>query len=144
MIRLIFSVSMFIMIFQVAGYAAAEETAFDEAHYTMPPLVGISELAASSERSFPDLGSRNTVETEEISKDPPQENKLNLPPGAWRQIEWAQSKNIGPQFLVDPVEGCHSIDDNPLFFRIRLEWRHKQPQQLERCFRPGRLHFKLS
>jgi hypothetical protein len=104
MIKRAFTVSIFIMIFQVPGYAAAVDPAFSEALYANPPPVWMSEQAAASDSPSPDLSGSNTAETEEISKAPLQENKLNLPSDALNQIEWAPAKNISLQSFIDRVD----------------------------------------
>jgi len=103
MIRLIFTVSLSVMISGVPGYAAAEVPAFSHALYANPPPGPMLKQKAISGSLSPDFIRSGTDEKEKITEDHLPAEKLTLPPSELGQNEWMPAKTIYPQPLFEPM-----------------------------------------
>jgi hypothetical protein len=103
-IRLVFTVSLSVMIFGTPYHAAAGDPAFSEAFYANPPPVPELKQAAISEGLSPDLIRSGADEKEEIIEGLLSAEDLMLLSGERNKVEWAPAKMTGPRGLVGPEE----------------------------------------
>lgn len=111
-IKRVAAVSMFIMLLQASGYAAAQDEVFSGTRDAGQLQVSILEQAAATYSPFPDLGGSSSDETGVNSRVLMQENRLNLLLVKWRQIEQTLTKMINLQTSVETPQAYNCMDSH--------------------------------